>query len=181
MNLTAVFIIIIVALVALFAVVCLLFYKIVRRFFDNEQKKSLLELKALQQQEALKIVNPIRLQAYERMALFLERISPNSLVMRCYVPGMDIRMLQTTMTGNIRDEWEHNLSQQVYLSSECWSHIREAKDEMVNLINASASRMAPDADPVSLASAIFQNVATSKVPTDEALEQLRKELQAHFE
>ena len=181
MNLTALFIIILVALAALMGAVCLLFYKIVHRSFENEQKKSLLELKSIQQQEALKIVNPIRLQAYERMALFLERISPNSLVMRSYVPGMDLRTLQTTMTGNIRDEWEHNLSLQVYLSSQCWSHIREAKDEMVNLINASAVRMAPDADPVSLAGAIFESVATSKVPTDEALEQLRKELQSHFE
>jgi len=178
MNITTLLLIII---LLVFLVFVASYCFVVRRYFDNEQKKALLEMKMQQQQEALKIINPIRLQAYERMALFLERISPNSLIMRCYQPGMDIRLLQSVMTKNIRDEWEHNLSQQVYLSSECWSHIRAAKDEMINLVNASAANMPVDADPVSLAGVIFESVAKTKVPTDQALEILRKEIQNHFE
>lgn len=173
--------IVLLAVVATVAVMGYIFYKIVKRYLDNEQKKQILELKLQQQHESLKIVNPIRLQAYERLALFLERISPNSLIIRCYKPGMDIKLLQGVMTKNIRDEWEHNLSQQVYVSSACWNQIREAKDEMVNLINAAAANMPADADPVSLAGNIFESVAKSKVPTDEALEYLKKEIQKHFE
>lgn len=181
MNITTLFLIVILLVIVAFLAIGFIFYRIVHRYFDNEQKKSLLDMKMQQQREALKIINPIRLQAYERMALFLERISPNSLIMRCYQPGMDIRLLQSVMTKNIRDEWEHNLSQQVYLGSECWSHIREAKDEMINLVNASAANMSADADPVSLAGAIFESVAKTKVPTDQALEVLRTEIQNHFE
>ena len=180
MNATTIFLTVILLLVAAFVAMGFLFYQIVRRYFENEQKRALLELRQRQQEEALKSINPIRLQAYERMALFLERISPNSLVMRSYKPGMDLRQLQQEMTSSIRLEWEHNLSQQVYLSSECWSRIRNAKDEMINLINATASRMAQDADPVGLAGAIFESVALSKVPTDEALECLRDEIQESF-
>lgn len=158
-----------------------IFYCLVKKYFKNEQKKALLQFKTNQQREALKVVTPIRLQAYERMALFLERISPNSLVMRCYQPGMDIKLLQGVMTKNIRDEWEHNLSQQVYVSSECWNRIREAKEEMINLVNSSAANMPADADPASLAGLIFASVAKNKVPTDEALEFLKTEIKEHFE
>lgn len=154
-----------------------IFYLIIKRYFENQQKERLLEIKMQSQAEGLKVVNPIRLQAYERMALFLERISPNSLVMRCYRPGMDIKTLQGLMTKSIRDEWEHNLSQQIYISSAAWSLIREAKDQMVNLINSSAVNLAADADPASLAGAIFTNVAQHQVPTDNALEYLKHEVQ----
>ena len=171
----------IIAVVATVAVTGWIFYLVIKKYFDNEQKKALLEMKLDQQKENLKLVSPIRLQAYERMALFLERISPNSLIMRCYRPGMDIKLLQGVMTKNIRDEWEHNLSQQVYISTEAWNRIREAKEEMINLINSSAATMKEGADPSSLAGAIFASVAKSKAPTDGALEFLKQEIKEHFE
>lgn len=173
--------ILICTVIATVAVTGYIFYLVIKRYFDNEQKKTLLEIKLNDQKETLKIVNPIRLQAYERMALFLERISPNSLIVRCYQPGMDLKLLQGVMTKNIRDEWEHNLSQQVYISTEAWSRIREAKEEMINLINSSAATMDTNADPVSLAGVIFSSIAKTKAPTDGALEFLKKEIQQHFE
>ena len=157
-----------------------IFFKISSSYFDNQQKQLLLQMKIDERKESLKVVTPIRLQAYERMALFLERISPNSLVMRSFRPGMNIQMLQSTMTKNIRDEWEHNLSQQVYLSNEAWNRIREAKEEMINLINVSAIKQSGDADPTSLAGTIFESVAKSKTPTDEAIEFLKEEIQERF-
>ncbi len=163
------------------AVMGAIFYLLVKRFFDNQQKERLLEIKMQEKKENLSIVSPIRLQAYERMALFLERISPNSLVMRCYQPGMDLKLLQGVMTKSIRDEWEHNLSQQVYISSAAWSLVRDAKEQMINLVNSSAASMAADADPMSLAGAIFTNVAKNNVPTDKALEYLKNEVRQSFE
>lgn len=129
--------------------------------------------------ETLKVVTPIRLQAYERMALFLERISPDSLVLRCWKPGMDLRLLQGVMTKNIRDEWEHNLSQQVYLSPELWARIREAKDEMVNLVNSAAVTLADTTDPTRLAAGIFASAAQHS-PTSVALEAMHKEINELF-
>ena len=99
------------------AITGILFYKIAQTYFNNQQKSQMLQMKIDEHHDSLKVVTPIRLQAYERMALFLERISPNSLVIRTFHPGMDIKALQIAMTKSIRDEWEHNLSQQVYLTT----------------------------------------------------------------
>jgi len=176
----SIIIILVLTVIAAVAVTGYIFYLVIKRYFENEQKKTLLEFRLNEQRETLKVVTPIRLQAYERMVLFMERISPNSLVMRCYQPGMDLKLLQGVMTKNIRDEWEHNLSQQVYISIEAWSRIREAKEEMINLINSSAATMNNNADPASLAGVIFASIAKS-TPTDNALEFLKKEIQQHFE
>lgn len=172
-------VIIILAILATLALAGWIFYIVLSRFIDNRQKERLLQMKLDERREALKTVTPIRLQAYERMALFLERISPDSLVLRCYQPGMDLRLLQGVMTKNIRDEWEHNLSQQVYLSEETWARIREAKDEMVNLVNSSAVNLPEENDPTRLAASIFAS-ASHHLPTDGALQALKKEINELF-
>lgn len=180
MSTTAIAIIIVLTALLSVGVTGLIFYKVAQTYFDNQQKTQMLQMKIDEHKESLKVVTPIRLQAYERMALYLERISPNSLVLRTFRPGMDIKALQTAMTKSIRDEWEHNLSQQVYLSAESWNRIREAKEEMINLINGSAVKLSADADPTSLAGAIFESCAKSKIPTDEAIEFMKQEIQERF-
>jgi len=166
----------IVAVVVTMALVGYIFYRITKRYFDNQQKLQMLQMRVDEHREAVKLVTPIRLQAYERMALFLERISPESLVLRCYQPGMDTKLLQGVMTKTIRDEWEHNLSQQVYISSEAWNRIRQAKDEMVGVINSAAITVPDDADPARLASTIFATVASGNQPAAPALEFLKQEM-----
>jgi len=180
MSTTAIAIIIVLTALLSVGVTGLIFYKVAQTYFDNQQKTQMLQMKIDEHKESLKVVTPIRLQAYERMALYLERISPNSLILRTFRPGMDIKALQVAMTKNIRDEWEHNLSQQVYLSAESWNRIREAKEEMINLINGSAVKLPADADPSSLAGAIFESCAKSKIPTDEAIEFMKQEIQERF-
>jgi hypothetical protein len=165
--------------VATLALAGWIFYLLVKRYFDNHQKEQLLQIKMDERRETLKTVTPIRLQAYERMALFLERISPDSLVLRCYQPGMDLRLLQGVMTKNIRDEWEHNLSQQVYLSPDLWAAIREAKDEMVNLVNSSAVTLTDTTDPTRLAASVFASAAEHS-PVDKALSAMHNELHELF-
>lgn len=169
-------IIVVLAMVAAIAVTGYIFYLLTKRYFDNEQKRQMLQMRIDEHREAVKLVTPIRLQAYERMALYLERISPDSLVLRCYQPGMDTKLLQGVMTKTIRDEWEHNLSQQVYISSEAWARIRKAKEEMTGIVNSAAITIPEDADPTRLASAIFATVAENNPPTASALEFLKKEM-----
>lgn len=168
-------IVVVVAMVATIAVTGYVYYLLTKRYFDNEQKRQMLQMRIDEHHEAVKLVTPIRLQAYERMALYLERISPDSLVLRCYQPGMDTKLLQGVMTKTIRDEWEHNLSQQVYLSSEAWARIRKAKEEMTGVVNSAAITIPDDADPTRLASAIFASVADN-APTASALEFLKQEM-----
>ena len=175
-----VFILILVAAVlAAVALTGWVMYMLVKRYFDNQQKERLLQMKLDERGEALRVVTPIRLQAYERMALFLERIAPGSLVLRCWQPGMDLKLMQGVMTKNIRDEWEHNLSQQVYLSPELWTRIREAKDEMINLVNSAAVSLTEETDPTRLAATIFASAAQHS-PCDEALEAMHKEVNELF-
>ncbi|MBP5677085.1 MAG: hypothetical protein J6W88_01155 [Bacteroidales bacterium] len=176
---TTTLIILIIAVLATLSLTGWIFYLLAKRYFDNEQKERLLQMKIDERRETLKTVTPIRLQAYERMALFLERISPDSLVLRCYQPGMDLHLLQGVMTKNIRDEWEHNLSQQVYLGADLWAAIREAKDEMVNLINSSAVTLTDTTDPTRLAASVFAS-ATEHSPVDKALQALHKEINELF-
>lgn len=168
------------ALVAILLTVALLgylFYRLAQRYFDNQQKMQLLQMRTDSHTEATRILTPLRLQAYERMALLLERISPESLVLRCYQPGMETHRLQAVMTQTIRDEWDHNLSQQVYLSSTLWKQMRQAKEEMIALINSAAITLPTEADPARLASAIFASAASGPLPTQSALEALKEEAQ----
>lgn len=168
-------IVIAVAVLATVALTGYIYYLLTKRYFDNQQKLQMLQMRIDEHREAVKLVTPIRLQAYERMALYLERISPDSLVLRCYQPGMDVKALQVSMTKTIRDEWEHNLSQQVYVSSEAWKRIRDAKDEMTGVINSAAITIPTNADPTRLATAIFSTAQTqSSIST--ALEFLKKEM-----
>ncbi len=177
---TGMFLSLVIGVLIVFAVaMCGLFYLLTKRYFDNEQKSRLLQMKLDERRETLKVVTPIRLQAYERMALFLERISPSSLVLRCWQPGMDLRLLQGVMTKNIRDEWEHNLSQQVYLTSDLWTRIREAKDEMINMVNSAAVSLTDEADPTRLAATIFASAAQHS-PCDDALTAMHAELHELF-
>ncbi len=179
MKTVILFVIMLLSILATIAVVGWIFYRLVKQYFKNQQKQQLLQLERQNNGEVQRIVTPIRLQAYERIALFLERISPNSLVLRCYQPGMDLKLLQGVMTKNIRDEWEHNLSQQVYVSSNLWTHVREAKDEMINLVNSSAVQLADTTDPTRLAATIFASSAEHS-PVEPAISVLHKEIHQLF-
>ena len=81
---------------------------------------------------------PIRLQAYERMALFLERISPSKLIIRVNPTSSDKNSYESLLIANIDQEFEHNLSQQIYVSDECWNIIVAAKNATIQLIRKAA-------------------------------------------
>ncbi len=66
--------------------------------------------------QSTRIVTPIKLQAYERIILFLERISMESLLVRVSSPEITASQLQTSLLATVRSEFEHNLSQQIYMS-----------------------------------------------------------------
>ena len=77
---------------------------------------------------------PIRLQAYERMALFLERITPSKLLIRISPTSSDKNSYESLLISSIEQEFEHNLSQQIYISDDCWNVITAAKNATIQLI-----------------------------------------------
>ncbi len=147
-----------------------------------EELKVQLEISKNQlKQEDKKLITPIRLQAYERLALYLERISPQSLVFRNQKPGQTAYQLQSTLLQNIRDEFEHNLSQQLYVSSEVWSMIKTSKEEIVRLVNTAATNVQANEQAFELSKRIFEATAgEEKLPTDKALEMLKKEIRNFY-
>ena len=108
-------------------VVFLTTYVVIRAFLDREQRMREMEFRQANLRESL----PIRLQAYERLTLFLERIALNNLLPRVRKQEMTVAEFRTALINNIRMEYEHNLSQQVYVSAETWGMIRAAKETLM--------------------------------------------------
>jgi hypothetical protein len=144
-------------------------------------KKELVQNELNYKIETLKTLLPIRLQAYERMALFLERIAPNNLLIRLIGRTANVADFQQIMLAEIREEFSHNLSQQVYMSDEAWTVVKNAMNETIALINLSAKDIAPDAPALALSKRIFEVVLSQNiVPSDEALRILKQEMRNTF-
>lgn len=145
-------------------------------FFREEIKLRKEEIKALNQN----ITGPMRVQAYERMVLFLERISPDNLVLRLHQPDMNAPQLYGEIIRALRSEYEHNLSQQMYLSVGAWKMIQTAKEETAKLVNLTVESL-PSATGLALGQAIINNASKLKrLPTEVAIEYLKKEFAENF-
>jgi len=158
-------------------VVFLTAFFVIKLFFDREFKKHNIELK----QQAKNIIIPVRLQAYERLVLFLERISPGSLLIRVYQSNYSASQFQITLIKTIREEFEHNLSQQVYVSSEAWEMVRNAKEEMLKLVNITIGELNDNANASDLSKKIFEKVVlTNKFPVTAAIDHIKNEIRQLF-
>jgi hypothetical protein len=125
-----------------------------------------------------KTILPVRLQAYERLALLLERISPESIIMRQNLSNLTAKQLQAELLAAIRAEFDHNLSQQVYISSESWERIKNVRSNIISLINMAAQQIEPNASAYTLSQKILDMVMEHKSSlTAPALEMLKKEIQ----
>ncbi|UII75704.1 hypothetical protein LV716_15800 [Flagellimonas sp. HMM57] len=117
---------------------------------------------------------PIRLQAYERMVLFLERIALNSLVVRVGPNGKDKSAYENLLIKQVETEFEHNLSQQIYMSEECWNIIKAAKNATIQMIR-SAGMSATDS-PDKLREDILNQTMEKQSPSATALSFVKKEV-----
>jgi hypothetical protein len=108
--------------------------------------------------QTVKTITPVRLQAYERIILLLERISPESLIMRTARPGMTAQQLHAELISNVRAEYEHNLSQQIYMSNEAWEMVKNARGTVVKVINNVASQLPPAASGEELSRLLLEEV-----------------------
>jgi hypothetical protein len=149
-------------------------YMVVKAFLRRDHHLRLLEIRAAAGKETLML----KLQAYERMVLFLERISPSAVISRVLDPEMVNHELQLAMIRDIRSEFEHNLTQQVYISSDAWNLIVSAKDEIIKAIGAIASHMPADTTGPQVARVILESIDRSgqMLPNLTALEYLKNEV-----
>ncbi len=137
-----------------------------------------MEIRSMYFRESL----PIRLQAYERMTLFLERISPNNLIARLNKPDMTAHELHLTLIQNIKLEYDHNLTQQLYISPDTWIMIVQVKEELISIINRVAIDIPPQAASKELSRKIIEYFINSEqtIPTQKALNTLKHEVTKIF-
>jgi hypothetical protein len=152
-------------------------YYLVKTFLEHEENKRVLDLRY----EMQKTILPIRIQAYERLILLLERMQPTNLLIRVNLPGMTATDLQSALIKNVRDEFDHNLSQQLYISSQAWEMVKSAKEESIKLINSASSGLDQEATATDLGTALLSlSLEIEKLPVQKAMDLLKKEAREIF-
>jgi hypothetical protein len=145
---------------------------VLRKFLERDIQVKTVEDKQAKQRESL----PLKLQAYERMILFLERIAPNSILVRVHRGGMSASQLQSDLVATIRAEFEHNLSQQIYVSEQAWDEVKDAKEDMIRIINNAFSHVGNNATGIQMSSHIFEQILKLEtLPTQKAIDFLKSE------
>ncbi|WBO84997.1 DUF7935 family protein [Hymenobacter yonginensis] len=150
-----------------------IFY-LVRQHLDREQQRRLLELRL----ENNKATLPLRLQAFERITLLLERITPSNLLVRLSSAGQTAPEYHRLLLQEIRAEYEHNLSQQLYMSPDTWSEVKAAKEHVLTAINKAYHTLPQpqQARGTELAKRILESLITDEVdPTERALLSVKRE------
>jgi len=146
---------------------------VLQNMIKNDQDKRKQEL-ILQNS---RIVTPIKLQAYERIILFLERISLESLLIRVSAPDMSANQLHSAMLNAIRSEFEHNLSQQIYMSQQAWEVVRNARSNMIKLINNESEKLPPDSAAMALSKKLLEKIMElEQEPTRAAIDFVKAEI-----
>jgi len=147
-------------------------FMLLKRFLDRDYKFHLMDAKVSMQKSSL----PLKLQAYERLVLFLERISPNNLLVRTHQAGISSAQLHADLVATVRAEYEHNLSQQIYISTAAWELVKDAKENSLRLINNAHNQAGQNANGMQLSSEIFeQMMKTDGIPTQKAIDFLKTE------
>ena len=158
-------------------IVFLTVYYFLKKYFENESRKRTHQT-LLKNQD---VIRPLRLQAYERIVIYLERISHLSLVNRVNKRGYTCKQLQAELLNTIRIEWEHNLSQQIYITQKSWEVARNAKSSIIQLINISAGKVKEDSPSLNLSKVIFSSVMDKeKIYTAEAIKFIKEEMNSMF-
>lgn len=136
------------------AIVLYAMYLVVKSFLDKELQKKQLEVRG----KSIETVLPNRLHAYERVCLFLERISPNNLIIRLNNGKYTAGEFQQILLNEIREEYNHNVSQQVYMSDEVWNLVKSAKEDLIVVINDVTSTLPKEATNLDLSKKIFERM-----------------------
>jgi hypothetical protein len=146
--------------------------KMFAQYMEAKNRQTIMELRTKGKFDTL----PTRLQAYERLLLFMERSEPSNLILRLHRPGMSAALLQAEMLRSIREEYEHNLTQQLYVSPVAWKRVLEGKDAVLQLIQVSFARMGNTSTGLDLSNVMFEIIAKSGAsPTLSAVETLKQE------
>ena len=146
-------------------------YYLFNSYFKDQQNTRRWLLQKENQKDSL----PLRLQAYERMALFLERINPSNLLIRITPFSSDKNQYENLIIEHINQEYEHNITQQIYVTDECWTLIQTAKNTTIQ--NIRKTNMNEKVDSANkLRETILRDLLDSQSPSTIALSFLKDEV-----
>ncbi len=129
----------------------------------------------------LEIVVPARMQAYERIVLFMERTQPENLVRRTLRANISARAFQAELVSTVRGEYEHNISQQIYISLNAWAMVKTATEETIRLVNVAGTKVSANDSATDLAEKIIEITSQiGKFPTSMAIDNVKKEFAQYF-
>lgn len=152
-------------------------YYLIDKLLSEQRKIRLLELKKTHVKE----ITPIKLQAYERLTMYLDRISPENLVVRFSKSGQSAAQLRNELIQSVSTEYNHNISQQIYVSDDAWTMIKAVRDQILNVIedcyrDCTDQDSGPDLGKKILTKLISENYNG----TQRAIELLKKEIEIVF-
>jgi len=150
---------------------------IIKAFIDKEYRERKNDYITKNQ----KIMTPIRLQAYERIIMFLERIGPGNLITRVQEGGTTAKQLQMQLLQQIRAEFEHNISQQLYISDESWEIVKNSKENLIKLINIASKDLGAEATSFDLTRVILDvYLKVENPPIEIAIKKIKEEFYTNF-
>lgn len=152
-----------------------IFYFLIEKFFAEETIRRKIEL----QLKDKELLTPQRMQAYERMALFLERIRPTNLVRRIEMPA-DADTYEYVLFNSIQEEFDHNLSQQIYIDPETWSVIFSAKNATQNFIKQCRESSEDSTSAEAFRNELIRRSVDGNSICNGALLQLQSDIQKQF-
>ena len=158
-------------------IVFLTVYYLLKQYLDGQYRLRLLDYKQQRSESA----TPVRMQAYERLTLFCERVDLPGMLLRTQSRGMTVSELKLALMLGVQQEFEYNQTQQVYVSESLWEIIKLAKDDVLNTVSNVAASIEPNADARKLSQALiaFLNERESTGPMI-ALKAIKKEASLLF-
>lgn len=109
--------------------------------------------------------NLLKLQAYERLTLLVDRIALPNMISRVNTPGISARDMQLLLTGNIKEEFNYNITQQIYVSAEAWNAVKNLKDQNILIVNQIASMLPAEASSLDLCKFLLEYLMNDRKGT----------------
>lgn len=152
-------------------------FLVLRPYLDQKIKLRLLDIK----REGQAAILPLRLQAYERLVLLIERINPANLLLRVNAPGLSLTEFQQSLYAEIRSEFQHNITQQLYVSGSSWTIANRVKDDTILMIGNAAKTLPEGVSPLELSRLLLGHLGSLETnPYDDALSVIREDIQRLF-
>lgn len=165
-----------IVIVLIIALLCIVW--IVHTFIKKAEAREIKYLQIELRKQRQEFFLPNRFEAYQRAILFLERIHPNSLVMRLNKPGLPARILQAEMLKSIREEYDHNVVQQLFISTIAWDMMKRSREDVVRIINLAGDQMIETSTSLELSMKIFEMLSQlESLSLNVALDYIKKEFQ----